>query len=121
MKMEALAKLARHAKSERANEPIDLSEFAEDPDQVYREAQAFRRMSGEEQGREFARVIEEGQRWLETSPDGPLVREYLDQQEAEWHRIQRELIARHLAKQEESPAPLLDEADPSRPHDGSSP
>lgn len=121
MKMEAIAKLAKHAKSERANEPIDLSEFAEDPDQVYREAQAFRQMSGEERGREFERVLEEGQRWLETSPDGPLVREYLDQQEAEWNRIQRELIAKHLAKQEDFPSPTPNEAATSRPHDGSSP
>jgi hypothetical protein len=69
--------------------------FPNQADVIHEEAVAFRRLSPGERLRVIADLMASGLALLEHSPRRDAARRLRDEAEAEWQRIQKELIARH--------------------------
>jgi hypothetical protein len=69
--------------------------FRNEADKIYREAQAYRRLSPTDRILTLVDLIASGMALLEHSPQREAARALRDAEEAEWRRIQKELFARH--------------------------
>jgi hypothetical protein len=69
--------------------------FPSEADKIYREAQAYRRLSPTDRLLALLDLIASGMAILEQSPQREAAEALREAQEAEWRRIQKELFARH--------------------------
>jgi hypothetical protein len=70
-------------------------EFPSEADKIYREAQAYRRLSPTDRLLTLLDLIASGMAILEHSPQREAAEALREAREAEWRRIQKELFARH--------------------------
>jgi hypothetical protein len=69
--------------------------FPPEAEKIYREAQAYRRLSLTDRLLALLDLIASGMAILEQSPQREAAEALREAQEAEWRRIQKELFARH--------------------------
>ncbi len=69
--------------------------FPSEADKIYEEAEAFRRLSPTERFLKILGLIAFGKKLMEHSPNREAAQRLRQQDEEEWQRIQKELLARH--------------------------